>query len=229
MLQKCWDAAKKHSNEVVAFKASARLQVRSILHILKLLGIEAKFYDELHVAVGSSPQAVNAAAASGSQGVISTTEAADPMFLAKLKGLDLKVGNVVTHKDHPHKLWTITKVQQAGLQITYKHPVASFEEKLEVNGKSAIACVKMSKAKVPKLLGKHMMEQAFATTRCQVEKDKRMVYMELLGRYSKKDVGSNSIKKKFKKGDLTLVPMSRLFAKKKFKKGDLTLAPITSQ
>lgn len=232
MLQKCWQVALKNPNEALAFKAYGRLQIRSILHILKkgkqghediifkdFAEIEAKFFDDL-VAQGSSAQAASAAAASsGSQGAISTAEAADPMFLAKLRGLDLKVGNVVTHKDHPNKVYTITKVDSTGVQITYKHPVKSFEEKLEVPGKSAITCLKMSKAKLPKLLDDVLLDQAFATTRCQTERARCLVYLELLDCYNQKDVDSSSI---------SVLAMSRLFSKKKFKKGDLVLVPITS-
>ena len=134
-----WKKALSSSPQANAFKAFGRFQVRSLLHILKKekSGGEGASYGSLDEIMDlfnqelKNPEAQHVAASSASRGFVPSAmtmgQAKNPMFLASLK-LKLQVDEVCTHKNHPGKLFKITKVDENGVQIKFQDPVPSYEE-----------------------------------------------------------------------------------------------------
>lgn len=227
-----WEKTLSSSPQASAFKAFGRFQVRSLLRILKKekSGGEGVTYGSLDEVMElfnqelKSHQAhVVASSASSASGgsvpqALTMEQAKDPMFLASLK-LKLEVGEVCTHKNHPGKLFKITKVDGNGAQIKYQDPVTSYEEMIDAPPGEVLEMIKNAKGKIPQMMDAAKLEAAFPNAACHEEIEKCKAYMVLMDCYNQMDCDSTHIK---------VLGASKLFAKQAFKKAELVFVPVTS-
>ena len=69
--------------------------------------------------------------------------------------LKLELGEVCAHKNHPGKLFKITKVDGSGVQIQYQDPMTSYEVP------EVVEMVKNAKGKIPQMMDAALLEAAF--------------------------------------------------------------------
>lgn len=233
LMEKAWKEASLHANQAIAYKAFGKFQVRSLLHLTKKSkhGHEEKTYadvneiynlfvDEIKATQATGlQQHASSTSASPSASQISFDQAKDPMYLASLK-MDLKLGTLCTHKDHPHKIFQIKDVNPAGIQLQFIDPITGYQELVEVEASKVLQFVKNTKSKLQKVMDAAALEHAFANIRCQKEMEKCQAYIALMQMYNNLDCDSSHIQ--------VLSGLSKIFANQNFKKGDLTLVPITS-
>ena len=229
-----WAKVTQHPDESIAFKIFGKLQVRSLLHILKkskhghedrgynsLKEILDLFEAELQSQQVASAQAVSASsgsAAGAQQKAMDLDQAKDPMFLAQMK-LELKTGSLVLHKQYAGKIFTVQKCDHNGVQLEYKDQITGYMEVVDVKPQDVISMIKNTKAKMPGVMPNQELEMAFANIRCEAEITKCHAYVALMDMYNALDVDSSSIQ---------VLGMSRIFAQADFKKGELQFIPITS-
>ena len=225
-----WKKALSSSPQANAFKAFGRFQVRSLLHILKKekSGGEGASYGSLDEIMDlfnqelKNPEAQQVAASSASRGFVPSAmtmeRAKNPMFLASLK-LKLQVDEVCTRKNHPGKLFKITKVDENGVQIKFQDPVTSYEELIDAPQGEVVDMIKNAKGKIPQMMDDAKLESAFPDIVCHGEVEKSKAYLVLMECYNKLDCDSTYI---------SVLSASRLFAKQACKKGDLVFVPVTS-
>lgn len=235
LMEKAWGEVCSHANKSLAYQAFGKMQVRALLHVCKKSrhGHEDKTFADLPEIYGLFSQDLRgmipaaAAAAPASQQTASSSasaqitldQAKDAMFLAGLK-LDLKVGNLCTHKDHPQKAFQITAVKAGGIQLQFVDPITGSKLDLEVEADKLVALIKNCKGKVASVMSTATLSSSFATIRCQPELDKCHAYIALMAMYNAMDCDVSHIQ--------VLSGLSKLYANCDFKKGDLTLVPITS-
>ena len=126
-MAEAWAKVLATENSSHAYKCFGRLQVRSILHLLKKEkhGHEGKVFDSLAAILRifeneikeepvrpSSAAMGGAAASSSGDGLqsIKLEDAKNPMFLAEMK-VDLKLGATLAHKEYPGKKFSSLKAK----------------------------------------------------------------------------------------------------------------------
>ena len=232
MMEKAWKEASLNASQAIAYKAFGKFQVRSLLHLTKKSkhGHEEKTYTDVNEIYNLFVSEIKATQATYLQQHASSTSASpsaqinfdqakDPMYLASLK-MDLKLGTLCTHKDHPNKVFQIKDVKPAGIQLQFIDPITGYQELVEVEASKVLQCVKNTKSKLQKVMDAATLEHAFANIRCQKEIEKCQAYIALMQMYNDLDCDSSHIQ--------VLSGLSKIFANQNFKKGDLTLVPITS-
>lgn len=138
----------------------------------------------------SLQQNASSHSASPSASQISFDQAKDPMYLASLK-LDLKLGNLVTHKDHPQKVFQIKAVNAAGIQLQYLDPVTNSTLELEVEANKLVALIKNCKGKLASVMSQNTLNSSFATVKCQPELEKCQAFMALMDMYKALDCNAS--------------------------------------
>lgn len=226
LMEKTWEEViadtkdKATAYKATAYKAFGKLQVRSLLHLLKKSkhGHEDKTFadlDEIYklfaVDITDMSQATSLQQTASSQ---STSPSASHI------SFELKLGTLCTHKDHPGKVFKIRTKDDNGLQLEFIDPITKFQQLLDVDAGKVINFVKNTKAKLLTAMDAHALGNAFATFRCQKELEKCHAYIALMGMYEALDCDSSHIQ--------VLSALSKIFAHQNFKTKDLTLVPITS-
>lgn len=234
LMEKAWKQTCSKADKALAYKAFGRLQCRSLLHVTKKSkhGHEDKTYADLNEIynlfmaelnapsqAASLQQNASSQSASPSASQISFDQAKDPMYLASLK-LDLKLGNLVTHKDHPQKVFQIKAVNADGIQLQYLDPITNSTVELDVEASKLVALIKNCKGKLASVMSQNTLNVSFATVKCQPELEKCQAFMALMDMYKALDCNASQIQ--------VMSGLSKIYANIDFKKGDLTLVPITS-
>ena len=235
-MAEAWTKVLATENSSHAYKCFGRLQVRSILHLLKKEkhGQEEKVFESLAAILRifeneikaepvppSSAAMGGAAASSSGDGLqsIKLEDAKNPMFLAEMK-VDLKLGATLAHKEYPGKVFKLESKTQDSITLLYVDPLLPANSiNVTVGALEILNVIKNTKSKAMQLMDPAILENAFANIVCAQELAKAEAYCCLMECYNAHDCDSSYI---------SILGDRKLHAACPLKKGDLCFIPITT-
>lgn len=206
-LTKAFKECESSSMQVtMKWKVLGQAMIRTILMLVKKekVGKEGKEYklgeiealfsrgmageDTTHVHEASSSKGSD-------QPALDLDQGHTPMFLAQ-KTLGLKIGATYTLKDFPTRLWTVTKLTDSEVQLTWSPLLDPTNKSILTYKDHEIATnLKPSKSKVPQLFDSSELDPLFPHNNDDVSEEisKAQVYLLLLEAYNSLDMETEDI------------------------------------
>ena len=234
-LSKAWNQLKAMNglNQVQRNWIFGRYCVRAVLLILNkgkrgreetlydsMAEIEQTLQDEI-LAKGQSRVPQQAATSNVVDEAVTLDQGHDAMYLANRK-LNLEIGSLWTHKDHPGTLWALEAKSSTGVKLMYYDPIQDKKQELEVRAEEVVQKLKTSKGKLATLMDCDMVEEAFPNMVCTHETLRCQAYLDLSQAYNEWDADTKTLQ--FLQG-----AKIKLFARAPFKKNELIFVPVTDK